>query len=253
MKMKAMVRVALMVGVVALLVTSVPLHASEMDDRIESSARNSYIFATYLIGDDIKIQSMDGVVTLTGTVSKESHKSMAQETMASLPGVKSVDNRLEVKGAPPTANSDAWLSEKVKTTLLFHRSVKTGKIDVYVQDGIVTLRGNAVSQAKKNLTTEYARDVDGVNDVKNEMTVSRPSKKTQSVGKKIDDASTTAQVKMTLLFHRSTSALNTKVETNDGVVTVYGKARNSGEKDLVSKLVNDINGVKSVNNRMTIE
>ena len=38
--MKAMVRVALMVGGVALLVTNVPLHASEMDDRIEQSARN---------------------------------------------------------------------------------------------------------------------------------------------------------------------------------------------------------------------
>jgi osmotically-inducible protein OsmY len=90
-----------------------------MDDRIESSARNSHIFVTYLNGDDIKIQSKDGIVTLTGTVSEESHKSMAQETMVSLPGVKSVDNRLEVKGAPPTANSDAWLSEKVKATLLF--------------------------------------------------------------------------------------------------------------------------------------
>jgi hyperosmotically inducible periplasmic protein len=70
---------------------------------------------------------------------------------------------------------------------------------------------------------------------------------------KIDDASITAQVKMTLLFHRSTSALNTKVETNDGVVTMSGKARNAAEKDLVTKLVNDVNGVKSVNNRMTIE
>jgi len=81
--MKASFCVTLMAGVVALLVTGVPLPASEMDDRIESSARNSYIFATYLIGDDIKIQSMDGVVTLTGMVSKESHKSMAQEILAS--------------------------------------------------------------------------------------------------------------------------------------------------------------------------
>ena len=252
--MKAMVRIALLVAVVALLDASVPLRASEMDDRIESSARNSYIFATYLIGDDIKIQSMDGVVTLTGTVSKESHKSMAQEIMASLPGVKSVDNRLEVKVAPPTANSDAWLSEEVKATLLFHRSVSPSTTKVYVKDGIVTLRGNAVSEAQKELTTEYARDVKGVKEIKNEMTVSKTSEKTMArVGGKIDDASITAQVKITLLFHLSTSALSTKVEMNDGVVTVYGKASNAAQKDLVNKIVNDINGVKSVNNRMTTE
>jgi osmotically-inducible protein OsmY len=253
MKMKAMYYVALMVAVVALLVTSMPVCASGMDDRIESSARQSYVFKTYLKDDDIKIQSKDGVVSLTGIVANEFHKSLAQETMAGLPGVKSVDNRLELKGAPPTANSDAWLRDKVKVTLLFHQSVSAGNTEVDVKDGIVTLRGNATSQAQKDLTTEYARDVDGVKDVNNEMTVTKTSKKTRTVGEKIDDTSITAQVKMTLLFHRSTSALNTKVETKLGVVTLYGKASNAAELNLATKLANDVNGVKGVKNRMTIE
>jgi len=32
-----------------------------------------------------------------------------------------------------------------------------------------------------------------------------------------------------------------------------GKAKNAAEKDLATKLVNDVHGVKSVNNQMTIE
>ena len=252
--MKAIYSAALMVAAVALLVISAPVHASKTDDRIESSARKSYVFKTYLKEDDIKIQSKNGAVTLTGIVSEEYHKSLAQETMAGLPGVKSVDNRLEVKGAPSTAYSDAWLSAKVKFTLLFHRSVSAGKTGVDVKDGIVTLRGNATSQAQKEVTTDYARDVGGVKDVKNEMTVSKTGKKTpQTTGEKIDDASITAQVKMALLPHRSTSTLHTTVTTERGVVTVGGKACNAAEKDLVAKLVSDIHGVKSVNNGMTIE
>ena len=251
--MKTIYSAALMVAAVALLVISAPVHASKTDDRIESSARKSYVFKTYLKEDDIKIESKNGAVTLTGIVAEEYHKSLAQETMAGLPGVKSVDNRLEVKGASPTANSDAWLRDKVKVTLLFHRSVSAGKTEVDVKDGIVTLRGNATSQAQKELTTEYARDVEGVKDVNNEMTVSKTSKKkSQTTGEKIDDASITAQVKMALLLHRSTSALNTTVATKRGVVTVGGKARNAAEKDLVTKLVKDVNGVKSVKNRMTV-
>jgi hyperosmotically inducible periplasmic protein len=232
---------------------SAPVRASEMDDRIESSARKSYVFRTYLQGDDIKISSKNGVVTLTGVVSYESRKALAQETVAGLPGVKSVDNRLGIKGASPTPNSDAWLSERVRTALLFHRNV-SGSTTVHVQDGIVTLRGEASSQAQKELTTEYAKDVEGVKDVKNEMTMP-PTPKTTSefVMESIDDASITALVKMTLLTHRSTSALRTKVETNEGVVTLNGKAKNATEKELVTKLVNDINGVRSINNRMTIE
>jgi hyperosmotically inducible periplasmic protein len=252
--MKAIYSISIMVAVVALLAFSMPVHAANMDSRIELSAKQSYVFKTYLQNDDIKIQSKDGAVTLTGIVSENFHKSLAQETLAGLPDVTSVDNRLEVKGAPPTANSDAWLRDKVKVALLFHRSVSARATEVDVKDGIVTLRGDAASQAQKELTTEYAKDVEGIKDVKNEMTVSNTSKKTpRTVGEKIDDASITAQVNMSLLNHRSTSVINTKVKTKRGVVTVGGKAKNATEKNLVTKLVADINGVKSVKNRMTIE
>jgi hyperosmotically inducible periplasmic protein len=252
--MKAKYSTALMVAAVALVVLSMPVHASKMDDQIVSSAKKSYVFKTYLKDDDIKIQSKDGAVTLTGIVSEESHKTLARETVSGLPGVKTVDNRLEVKGQRPPENSDAWLITKVKTTLLFHRSVSASATEVNVKDGIVTLRGDAVSQAQKELTTQYAKDVDGVKDVKNEMVVvSKPSKKTPTVGDKIDDASITGLAKMTLLYHRSTSALNTSVTTKNGVVTLSGKAKTAAEKDLATKYVNDVNGVKSVKNQMTIE
>jgi BON domain len=55
-----------------------------------------------------------------------------------------------------------------------------------------------------------------------------------------------------LLSHRSTSALRTTVETTDGVVTVSGIAKKAAKKSLVTKLVNDIDGVSSVVNNMTI-
>jgi hyperosmotically inducible protein len=250
--MKTIYSVALMVAAAALLALGMPAYASKTDDRIESSAKKSYVFKTYLKDDDIKIQSKDGVVSLTGTVSEESHKSLARETVAGLPGVKSVDNRLEVKGTPPAANSDAWLTTKVKTTLLFHGSV-SAMTEVNTTNGIVTLKGDATSQAQKDLTTEYAKDIEGVKDVKNEMTVSKASKKTaQTTGEKIDDASITALVKLTLLNHRSTSALNTTVTTKRGVVTLGGKAKNAAEKDLATKIANDVKGVKSVKNRMII-
>jgi osmotically-inducible protein OsmY len=253
--MKTMYRLVVMVvAALALLALSMPVHASETDDRIESTARKSYVFKTYLQGDDIKIESRDGAVTLTGIVADNFNKSLAQETVAGLPGVKSVDNRLEVKGAPPTANSDAWIRDNVKVTLLFHRSVSAGTTEVDVKDGIVTLRGNAASEAQKELTAEYAKDVEGVKDVNNLMIVSQTSPNIiTTIGATIDDASITAQVKLSLLYHRSTSAINTKVETNNGDVTLYGKASNAAEVTLATKLANDVNGVKGVKNRMTIE
>lgn len=252
--MKTGISLSITLAALALLALCVPVIAATMDSRIETSAKQSYIFKTYLQADDIKIQSRDGAVTLTGVVSENFHKPLAQETVSGLPGVKSVDNRLEIKGAAPTANSDAWLRDKVKVALLFHRSVSATGTEVDVKDGVATLRGVAASQSQKELTTEYAKDVEGIKDVKNEMTVSKTVKKARrTVGQKIDDASISAQVNMTLLNHRSTSVINTKVNTKRGVVTVAGKVKNTAEKDLVTKLVSDIDGVKAVKNLMVIE
>jgi osmotically-inducible protein OsmY len=252
--MKSRFSLALLVVAAFLLALSLPVQASKTDDQIISSAKKSYVFKHNLKDDDIKIQSKDGAVTLTGSVSEESHKTLARETVAGVSGVKKVDNRLEVKGAPLAAtNSDAWLITKVKTSLLFHRSVSATSTEVDAKDGIVTLQGDAASQAQKDLTTEYAKDVDGVKEVKNVMVVATPSEQAQTAGDKIDDASITGLSKMTLLYHRSTSGLNTSVTTKNGVVTLTGKAKSAAEMDLATKYVNDVTGVKSVKNQMIIE
>jgi hyperosmotically inducible periplasmic protein len=256
---KNMYRLALTAIAASLLLTGVSLRASETDDRIGSSAKQSYVFRTYLKGDDIRILSENGAVTLTGTVSQESGKSLALETVAGLPGVKSVDNKLEVKGQVPAAYSDAWIVARVKSSLLYHRNVNAAGTKVSAKDGTVTLRGETVNKAQKDLTAEYAKDAEGVKKVKNEMTVARkPGKKTMSekmgdMSEWIDDASVTALVKTTLLYHRSTGGISTGVETKKGVVTLEGKAKNSAEKDLAGKFVSDIRGVKRVVNNMTVE
>ncbi|MBU0994187.1 MAG: BON domain-containing protein [Proteobacteria bacterium] len=261
---KKLNRLKLIATVVPLFLISHHLFASETDDRIESSAKQSYVFKTFLKGDDINIQSRDGVVTLTGTVAEESNRSMVGETVANLPGVKSMNNKLIITDEGPAVYTDQWLIAKVKLTLLLHRNVNATATKVAAKNGTVTLRGEAISTAQKDLTTEYVKDVEGVTTVNNKMTILtaaiKPDEKTMgkttdAMNEPIDDASVTALVKTTLLYHRSTSALalKTTVKTKEGVVTLSGKAKSGAEKDLATKIVSDVHGVKSVNNEMTIK
>ncbi|MFZ1683840.1 MAG: BON domain-containing protein [Candidatus Zixiibacteriota bacterium] len=253
MKFKTLYSLTLVMAT-ALFIMSVPIHASDVDDRMESSLKKSYVFKTYLHDDDIKVKCENGVVTMTGSVVSESHRSMAEETAMSVEGVKSVNNQLTINGAQAAANSDAWITERVKNTLLFHRSVSYANTDVTVKDGEVILRGTASSEAQKELLTEYTKDVSGVKEVDNKMTISKTAIKSQpTTGDRIDDASITTQVRMSLLFHHGTDAFDTKVTTNDGVVTLTGTARNQAEIDLATKRSNDVQGVRSVINKMTIE
>ena len=258
---KPMYRLAIIATMASTFLVSSPIFAVGTDDQIEATAKRTYVFKTYLKDDNIKLQANEGVVTLTGTVSDVSHKSLAAETVAGLPGVKSVDNKLVEKNGAPAAKSDAWLTTKVKTTLLFHKNVNATGTEVTAQDGIITLRGHASSTAQKDLSTEYAMDVEGVKNVKNEMNVAKAPIKTpapattskvDTVVDSIDDASITGLVKATLLNHRSTSAINTTVNTKDGVVTLGGKAKTAAEKDLAGKFASDVQGVVKIVNNMTV-
>lgn len=255
--MNAVYPIVLLVTAFVLLMSSVPLYASSTDERIESSARESYIFKQYLNDDSIRVASKDGVVTLTGSVTEEPHKKLAAETVESLPGVKSVDNQLVWKGEKIAGSSDALVRERVKLAMLYQRNLSTAKPEIHVQDGVVTVRGEAASKAQIDLATEYIKDVDGVKEVKNDMVVANAGKtmgeKVEEVVASIDDASITALVKATLLYHRSTSAINTKVETVDGMVKLSGTAKNAAEVDLATKFASDVYGVKSVVNSMIIE
>ncbi|MFH2137321.1 MAG: BON domain-containing protein [Candidatus Omnitrophota bacterium] len=253
-------KVFIAVTVFILLFSGMAVFASEMDGRIESSAKQSYVFKTYLNNDAIKVQSKDGVVTLMGTVKEESNILLARETVASLPGVKSVDNQLVFKGEPQVKNSDGWISMQIKSSLLFNRNVSGIKTQVFVKDGIVTLKGEAQNQAQKDLAGAYSRDVTGVKDVKNEITLAKMpvepkqmKEEKQTMGEKIDDASITAQIKMAFLSHHSTSAFKTGVQTTDGVVTLTGNATSRAAKDMAGMVANDVNGVTNVINNMIVD
>ncbi len=78
--MKAKYSATLLLAGIAMFVTSMAVLASTLDQRIDSSAKNSYVFKTYLKNDEIRVDSKNGVVTLTGTVGEESHKSLAEDT-----------------------------------------------------------------------------------------------------------------------------------------------------------------------------
>jgi osmotically-inducible protein OsmY len=232
--------------------TSVALFASSStDSKIEDAAKASYNYRTVL-QDKVTVKANDGVVTLTGVVADNSMKSVAEDTVCDLPGVTRVDNQITLDPALKE-HSDSWIALKLHTQLLVRSNVSNANTTINVKDGVVTLTGTADSQAQKDLTGVYAKEIDWVKSVKNDIVVNEKPAMGETMGEHIDDASITSQVKYTLLTHKSTSALKTKVTTTDGVVVITGEAANDAEKTLVGKLAESIRGVKSVDNNMTVK
>lgn len=221
--------------------------SSATDNKIEEAAKASYNYRTVL-EDHVKVKAKDGIVTLTGTVQDKDDKALAADTVENLPGVIGVKNEIKVESAYPE-KSDGWMALKIRGRLLVKGNVSASTTKVEVKEGHVTLSGTADNLAQKELTAIYAKDIDGVKSVQNEIVVTdKPT-----VSEKLDDASITSQVKFALLTHKSTSALKTKVVTQDGVVLVTGDAASDAEKSLVTKLAGDVRGVSKVSNNMIVK
>jgi hyperosmotically inducible periplasmic protein len=119
---------------------------------------------------------------------------------------------------------------------------------------VVTLEGEAASMEQKEMAIDEAARIEGVAEVKSEMTVADPAPPDlRTMGDKFDDVGIVAQAKAALLTHRSTSAVQTTIASHNGEVTLTGVAQSEAEKALAGKLVAAIKGVTCVKNEMTVE
>ena len=221
------------------------------DRKIEAAAEASYNYRTVL-EDHVKVRVAEGVVTLTGVVQDKEEKALAGDTVENLPGVVRVQNDVMVSSRYPE-RSDAWVAFKIRSRLLVKGGVSAKDTAVSVADGAVTLTGTVDNGAQKELTEIFAKEIDGVKSVQNNLVIKNQPAAAETMGEKIDDASITTQVKFALLSHKATSALKTKVTTTDGRIAISGEAASAAEKSLVTKLAEDARGAKSVNNTMTVK
>jgi hyperosmotically inducible protein len=180
--------------------------------------------------------------------------SRADELIISPLEAASVENAPATGRPNPVADSDSRIAARVKEIFVAQRNVVASDAEIDVKNGVVILSGIAVTEEHRAVATAYARAVDGVKSVDNRMTIAgtEVSVDSSALGK-MDDAAVTVRVKAVLLINRSTSALKTKVETKDGVVTLRGRVRDAAQRDMIVKLVADLDGVAAVDNRLTIK
>jgi len=147
---------------IAIAAMTEPFHTAGSDEWIETTFRESYVYRVYLRDDGIKVRAKNGIITLTGTVSQEAHKALAEDTASAIAGVIHVNNYLQNSPEDDGEDADAWITRLIKMNLLLHRHVSSARTVVEVKDGTVTLKGEAASPAQKELTGEYAADIEGV-------------------------------------------------------------------------------------------
>jgi hyperosmotically inducible protein len=167
------------------------------------------IYARFFADPDIKgrnitVETMSGVVTLTGTVQSAAERNQAVAKAKATDGVKQVVDKLSLapaekplssetrdKSSGATAGnaeqvkahaksaadrvgkeiSDTWITTKVQAMYFLDRDVKGMNIDVTTTRGIVTLSGSVATEATRQKAIADARSIEGVSQVIDKLTI----------------------------------------------------------------------------------
>jgi osmotically-inducible protein OsmY len=191
--------------------------------------------------NEIGVSVRDGVVTLTGWVDSYLKKWSAEDAAHKVTGVKAVANDIEIKLA--TERTDPDIAEAAVHALEWDAFVPSGKVQVTVSKGWVSLKGEVEWQYQKLDAERVVRRLTGVKGVTNLITV-KPRVTPSELKKKIEDA---------LVRNAEIDANKITVEVQGSKAVVRGRVRAWAEKEEAARVAWSAPGITSVENLITVE
>jgi osmotically-inducible protein OsmY len=248
-----------------------PVGAMEQPDAwITAKTKMALLTSEGTPGMSVNVDTVDGRVTLHGTVATADEKARAEAETRKVEGVREVRNLLQV--VPETKKdavkaSDAEIKDRVDKALEADKTLADSSIDVEsVNNGVVLLEGKATTLDDHLRAIECARAVPGVKQVKSEVTspdrladaeIRQERDDAQAgvkraVGEAASDAWITTAAKMRLLANDQTPATDINVDTRNGIVTLFGIVPTAASKQAAEAEARKVDGVKQVKNDLQV-
>jgi hyperosmotically inducible protein len=242
---------------------------SSSDPTITSRVKADIASSRLLGGYDINVKTEDGVVTVGGQVPSDDLRVLAGDIAHQSAGVKDVKNLIIVGPDTRPAGSNPRIQDlEIKTTLIqgLARSPEVAgkKIDVSVDNQVVTLTGTVETAQQRMIAEQIARVSQGVTSVNNAITVpgSTPgapgpgpaSAVPQPSGSAAPAPETNADLAKHVEFELySTGAFDLStmnIKAENGAVTLTGTVRSRAEQLLAERVAQGVAGVKTVSNEL---
>lgn len=213
------------------------------DNQIQQDVINQLKWEPILNAAEIGVSVKNGIVTLSGQVDTYTKKMAAERATKKVAGVRAVAEDLQVGVSPIYKRTDAELAEAALNALKWHSAVKEDKIKVKVEDGVLTLEGEAEWDFQRTAAKEAVENLIGIKRVNNYIAL------------KAMLSPSDVQQKIMAAFHRSATidAMKVTAELIGNKVVLRGKVRSFAEKEDAEKAAWSAPGVMNVENRLEME
>jgi osmotically-inducible protein OsmY len=193
--------------------------------------------------DDVAVGVRDGVVTLAGFVDSYADKWRAERIASKVKGVKAVVNDLEVRLPSSSQRPDPDVARAAVEALKWNILVPDDRIQVIVEDGWITLKGEVDWYYQKEEAERSVRNLTGVKGVSNLISVAQ--KPTPSdIKKRITDV---------LQRAAQFDAERVTVEVDGHKAILKGTVRSYAELKDIERAVRNAPGITEVENHLTVD
>ena len=255
-------------AILALSAVSTGARADSMPDSwVTTKVKTALLTSEGVSVAKVHVDTIDGLVTLYGSVPTAAEKAKAETVARSIEGMRDVRNLLQVVSEPTekaVAVTDEGLNKRVSGALAADPALADSSIRVKsVNKGVVLLAGDAKTLSDHVRALEDARRVHGVRGVASEIQspntladaeIWRDGKYDAALSQRsaASDMWISSDVKVRLLASDQTPGFDINVDTENGVVTLFGVVDSQKAKDAATTETRKVDGVKSVMNELQI-
>ena len=227
---------------------------STQDATTTSRVRTALLLSKRVSPFDIKVETVQGEVTMTGQVPSDEVRTVAGAIAQDTSGVNEVHNNLGinplVERNPETEHlgervADLEIKADIDDALSKSPELKDKHIDVQVKNRIVTLGGAMETAALKYAPEQISWQTNGVKGVMNNIMVTNTAAAPETADEKL-----ARRVEFELYSTKAVSLKTMQIHVNNGTATLTGNVSSRAERLLAEKTAQSVEGIRKVVNNL---
>jgi len=247
-----------------ILLFALPSFAESSDGLITAKTKMQLWTTAGLRSTDVHVDTTDGVVTLHGKVPTQEQKDLAESSTKQIEGVRVVNDLIQVvpkSQEAAVARNDKEVSDAATKVLKNDKALKNSSISVKsVDKGVVLLTGKAASYGDHLQAIAEVDRVPGVVRVATEVTMPADYTRDETVifmspaptPDGANDSRISMAVKMRLWTAPMIPSTEIAVDTDNGVVTLFGIVPSTVVRDAAIAESKKVTGVRQVDNQLQV-
>jgi hyperosmotically inducible periplasmic protein len=246
-------RTILALLLLALVVTAVYFYSTQ-DAATTSRVRTALLLSKQVSPFDVKVQTIQGEVTLEGQVPSEQVKTVAGAIAQDTSSVKLVHNNLSLNPSTERNPDREHLGERVADleiqalvtdALSKNADLAEKHIATAVKNRAVTLNGTVQNIAQKYTADQIAWQIVGVQGLTDNLNVTDTQAEPESADDKL-----ARRVEFALYSTKAIPLKTVQIHADNGIVTLTGSVLSRAEKLLAENTAKSVEGVRRVVNSL---